>query len=445
MKFVTLFISINLFCHLFAQQETRPSSTQKSVLRSDKEIIIKTEHERLKALVDGNIPLAKQLHAEDFQLITPKGNPLSKEQYLGMISSGRLKYNWEAGDITVKIYGNAAVLRYKDKIFQVTLDNKPVNNGRFTHTNLYEKRNGKWQIVWSQASGENIPFPTTTEIAFSKKEYTLPFTQEFDFNSVVNGQNYRVFVALPPNYSNKDTIHYKTLYVLDGNDHWPLVVQSHRLIQAGFMGNRSPDWPEYIIVGIGYPAETYWNTMPFRAPDYTPTQNVMEDSVLIKPFGVNRRTGGATEFLQVIKNEIIPFIDRTFLTNDDRGIIGHSLGAGFVAFALFKEPTLFNKYALLSPNFWRDNNFLISEESEFAKKNKQLPKRIFIARGAVETNAITNSTPQMIDSLRSHGYVGLDLQTYIFPEEKHFSVIPAAISRSLQVLGYDPPGVKRNP
>ena len=55
-----------------------------------------TERERLQALVAADLDVADRLHADDFQLITPSGLVLSKEQYLGKIASGELNYQvWE--------------------------------------------------------------------------------------------------------------------------------------------------------------------------------------------------------------------------------------------------------------------------------------------------------------------------------------------------------------
>jgi hypothetical protein len=50
------------------------------------------ERSRLRSLAEPDLELARLLHAVDYQLITPTGTPLSKEQYLGLISSGALRY-----------------------------------------------------------------------------------------------------------------------------------------------------------------------------------------------------------------------------------------------------------------------------------------------------------------------------------------------------------------
>jgi hypothetical protein len=111
------------------------------------------EHQRLRALVDADIEAAGRLHADDFQLINPLGGSLSKVEYLGAIASREIDYLlWEPGSIEVKVYGDAAVIRYQAEL-QIKVKTIPdAPSGRFWHTDVYEKRNGLWQVVWSQAT-----------------------------------------------------------------------------------------------------------------------------------------------------------------------------------------------------------------------------------------------------------------------------------------------------
>lgn len=116
--------------------------------------IRRIERERLHALVEADLPTARRLHSDDFQLITPAGIPLTRDEYLGGIRDGRPDYvAWEAGEIQVKLRGDLAVLRYRDVRFDVNAGGRPVHRGPMYHTNVYERRGGEWQAVWSQASG----------------------------------------------------------------------------------------------------------------------------------------------------------------------------------------------------------------------------------------------------------------------------------------------------
>jgi Domain of unknown function (DUF4440) len=110
------------------------------------------ERERLRALVDANLEVARRLHADDFQLINPLGQPLSKDEYLGAIASGQVDYIvWEPEEIVVRVHGDAAVIRYRARLQNVVRGQEnPL--GHFWHMDAYEKRNGRWQVVWSQAT-----------------------------------------------------------------------------------------------------------------------------------------------------------------------------------------------------------------------------------------------------------------------------------------------------
>jgi hypothetical protein len=111
------------------------------------------EQTRLRALVDADIAVAGPLHADDFQLINPVGEALSRGDYLGAVGSGDIDYLvFEAASpIEVRLYGQSAVIRYRSNIDIVV-----AGLGRLTHpawhTDLYERRNGQWMAVWSQAT-----------------------------------------------------------------------------------------------------------------------------------------------------------------------------------------------------------------------------------------------------------------------------------------------------
>jgi len=107
------------------------------------------ERTRLQLLCAANIRAAAPMHADDYQLVTPNGSEMTKDDYLGAIGSGQLRYRvFEAvSEIAVLGDGPTAVLRYQAKI---SFDDRP---GMLCwHTDCYQQRNGTWQVVWSQAT-----------------------------------------------------------------------------------------------------------------------------------------------------------------------------------------------------------------------------------------------------------------------------------------------------
>jgi hypothetical protein len=120
--------------------------------REEAELVRNTERERLIALVRGDVEHARQLHADDLQLITPEGEVLSKEQYLAAIASGDLNYIvFEPGAIVVRMYGDAAIIRYQSEI-EIIVRGDTFPRHPLWHTDSYERRDGRWQVVWSQAT-----------------------------------------------------------------------------------------------------------------------------------------------------------------------------------------------------------------------------------------------------------------------------------------------------
>jgi hypothetical protein len=118
----------------------------------DAELLRSTERERLRALVTGDVERAKQLHTEDFQLINPLGGALSKEQYLGGIGSGQIRYlYWEPESIAVRHYGDVAALRYRSQL-EIVVQGRHIPRQRYWHTDLYERHGAQWQAVWSHAT-----------------------------------------------------------------------------------------------------------------------------------------------------------------------------------------------------------------------------------------------------------------------------------------------------
>ncbi|MET1078890.1 MAG: nuclear transport factor 2 family protein [Pseudomonas sp.] len=137
-----------------------PLPTPDALCDDPAEQIRTLERQRLRALVTADIATAAALHADDFQLITPIGAALSKAQYLGAIANGHIDYRqWEPGRMTVRLQGDSACIRYQARL-ELVFGGHPLPPGQFWHTDIYERRQGQWQVVWSQATEiRDIPQP----------------------------------------------------------------------------------------------------------------------------------------------------------------------------------------------------------------------------------------------------------------------------------------------
>jgi hypothetical protein len=119
---------------------------------ADEAELADVERRRLRALVDADVAAAHELHADDFQLITPGGRSLSKDEFLGEIASGEVDYLvWEPEEIEVRVHANGGCLRYRATI-EIITDGEKIGPDRLWHTDFYEKQKGRWRVVWSQAT-----------------------------------------------------------------------------------------------------------------------------------------------------------------------------------------------------------------------------------------------------------------------------------------------------
>ena len=110
------------------------------------------ETTRLQALVDADTATARKLTAPDFQLINPAGATLSRDDFLGGVDAGVIDFLAlePKSPIAVRLSGDSATLRY-ETTFDVVAGGTHVTHDAWT-TALYERRSGRWQIVWAQTT-----------------------------------------------------------------------------------------------------------------------------------------------------------------------------------------------------------------------------------------------------------------------------------------------------
>jgi hypothetical protein len=104
------------------------------------------------AYLQGSKELFDRVWADGFIFTSPFGQFTNKEQEIADIRSGDLAFeSLSTGDITVKVYGNTAVMagrltvkgHYKDRDI----------SGQYSYTNVLEKQQQeRWRIVASNAA-----------------------------------------------------------------------------------------------------------------------------------------------------------------------------------------------------------------------------------------------------------------------------------------------------
>ena len=113
----------------------------------EEEFFRELELRRTRALVERDMAALNELHAPEYELITPAGTVFDRKRYLGAIESEPFYAAWEVGEMAFRISPSMAIVRYKARLV--------FPSGREVacwHTDAYENRAGLWQAVWSQAT-----------------------------------------------------------------------------------------------------------------------------------------------------------------------------------------------------------------------------------------------------------------------------------------------------
>ncbi len=114
---------------------------------ASREFFRKLELRRTRALVARDMKTLDELHAPEYELITPAGKVFDRKRYLAAIESEPFYAAWEVGEMAFRVSPSMAIVRYKARL--------EFPSGREVtcwHTDAYENRAGSWQAVWSQAT-----------------------------------------------------------------------------------------------------------------------------------------------------------------------------------------------------------------------------------------------------------------------------------------------------
>jgi uncharacterized protein len=202
-----------------------------------------------------------------------------------------------------------------------------------------------------------------------------------------------------------------------------------------FTGNEIDDM---IIVGIG-PGSDLISWFVERAYDYTTSLDTNSERYTEKYYNLPEGTlksGGADEFLKCLKTEIIPFVDKHYKTNTDRGIAGNSYGGLFAAYCLINSDGYFTRFGINSPSFWWDNEKLLNQAALQFNNNKTWeipPSKVYISVGEKEGKMVL-LMEKFKSFIESADYENIDLKWQIFDGETHMSVVPASVCRAITTL-----------
>lgn len=268
-------------------------------------------------------------------------------------------------------------------------------------------------------------FPLVLLTTFSFCQQSKPFVLGVidELSSTELGEKRTLNIYLPPGYNKNDTTRYPVTYLLDGS------ADEDFIHVVGLYQFNNFEWinrvPKSIIVGIA--------TVD-RRRDFTYPTTIEADK---KKYPT---TGHSDKFIAFIEKELQPFIEKKYKSNGSKTIIGQSLGGLLATEVLFKNPTLFNKYIIISPSVWWDNGSLLKQTSVMLEDHFSQMTNIYIAVGkegltpgepphVMEVDA--NLLAEKIKSTKSkHVHVYFDY----LPQEDHATISHQAIFNALRVL-----------
>lgn len=159
----------------------------------------------------------------------------------------------------------------------------------------------------------------------------LSFASEIIFSSsfLKNPQNIHIY--LPQGYeSSAEHIQYPVIYTLDG---WALSRSVSGVVNH--LGNTA-SMPKAIVVAINSDDDHAYG------PSLYTSKSGWGDDPTVKLDGFS---GGQSDiFLSFLKDELIPYIDQKYRTNDFRILIGMSPSATITLHTFWKEPELFDAH-----------------------------------------------------------------------------------------------------
>lgn len=253
-------------------------------------------------------------------------------------------------------------------------------------------------------------------------EVTIPGSQTKTFtSSIVNGQEYVLQISLPAGYASS-TKKYPVVYLMDSQWDFPLLTALYgQQYFDGFI-------PEVIIVGITWGGE-HPNPDSLRARDYTPTNEKRLP-----------QSGGADKFLSVIKNEVFPLVEKNYRTDEnDKTLIGCSLGGLFTMYTLFTHQEMFNRYVAASPAFMWDGKILYKYEKQYHANKSNPPAKLFMCVGGVETSV--PDYEKLTAFLNNRHYSNLEIESKVLDNTGHSGTKGIGYEKGLQFV-FKRPSIK---
>lgn len=234
----------------------------------------------------------------------------------------------------------------------------------------------------------------------------------FLLKSQAVGRDYHIYVRLPEGYKGSEAQRYPVIYLLDGDSTFPMLAPLHLFMHY------DDKVPEAIIVGIAY--GSFQPSINKRDVDF---RLIMEDGSV----------GGATQFLAMLENELLPRIDRQFRTDPERRIlVGQSRGGSAVLQAAWLKPDLFWGHVASNPGREADTRLLFGMDRE--PPEKAHGGHLIVASGSRDRDYLRVTALEWRDRVASRGDLPWNTRFIDIEGGTHAANLSDAYRRALKLM-----------
>ncbi len=228
------------------------------------------------------------------------------------------------------------------------------------------------------------------------------------------GETRTLNIYLPEGYSPDSIERYPTIYLLDGS------ADEDFIHIAGLVQFANFSWvnllPKSVVVGIANVD---------RRRDFTFPTTIEKDK---KAFPT---TGQSGRFMTFLEKELQPYIQKKYSTHPQKMLIGQSLGGLLATEILFRKPTLFTQYVIVSPSLWWDNESLLTLTPAFLQPGFQQKMGVFVAVGNEEKQMKTD-TRRLVTILKKSRPATVKTNFYYFADENHATILHLAVYKAFE-------------
>lgn len=244
---------------------------------------------------------------------------------------------------------------------------------------------------------------TTTHFFAQDKDFVLG--KITTIHSTELNEDRTLNVYLPEGYDSNQS--YPVIYLLDGS------ANEDFIHIAGLVQFANFEWvkllPKSILIGI---------SNVDRRRDFTFPTTVEKDK---KDYPTS---GNSTKFIAFIEKELQPFIENKYKTTASKTIIGQSLGGLLATEILYKKPTLFSQYIIISPSLWWDKESLFKENAKFLDNDFKQKTKVFIAVGK-EGSVMENDAKQLFKTVSDKKIMNTDFK--FFEDKNHATILHSGV------------------